>query len=343
VKLLTQGADDFTQIPSGEFDWVILNSVTQHFPSERYLFRVLDAAARALAPGGKIYIGDIRDLDLARALRFSIAVSRATPGTHAQDLRIQMLRMAELDQELQISPCYFLSLPDRLPAIQAVEIQLKREAADNEMSRFRYETILHTSPQPWISHRSRFVWDGAGSLQRLARELEARAPKLVHVCGAPNLRLASHLSALERFDAAPASADVLCHRDAISTLPLSVECRGLSPAALVRFGRSKGYDVELYAAENGDPARLDVVLRRRNSLGPRALPVQSATRCAQYQELINNPLRAKAIQRMSSELRTYLKRCMGAESGRALITIVDALPTSNSPTPDLRSARSTTA
>lgn len=48
--------------PPGFYDVVILNSVVQCFPSSRYLAQVLRGASRCLKPGGRVYLGDVRDL-----------------------------------------------------------------------------------------------------------------------------------------------------------------------------------------------------------------------------------------------------------------------------------------
>ncbi|RYD60744.1 MAG: amino acid adenylation domain-containing protein, partial [Verrucomicrobiaceae bacterium] len=60
VKLFHRPADDFSDIPDGKFDTVIINSVAQYFPDAAYLSRVLAGAAKALKPGGRIFLGDIQ-------------------------------------------------------------------------------------------------------------------------------------------------------------------------------------------------------------------------------------------------------------------------------------------
>ena len=45
---------------NGQFDLVIINSVIQYFPSSAYLDDVLTKATALIAPGGQIFLGDIR-------------------------------------------------------------------------------------------------------------------------------------------------------------------------------------------------------------------------------------------------------------------------------------------
>ena len=59
VRVLHRHAEDFSGI-DGPFDLVILNSVVQYFPSIDYLVHVLSGVARLLAPGGHVFVGDVR-------------------------------------------------------------------------------------------------------------------------------------------------------------------------------------------------------------------------------------------------------------------------------------------
>ena len=64
VRLRVQPADAADGLPQGHFDAVVLNSVVQYFPSAGYLLEVLAVAMRVLAPGGAVFIGDVRNLTL---------------------------------------------------------------------------------------------------------------------------------------------------------------------------------------------------------------------------------------------------------------------------------------
>ena len=81
VEFVEACADDVRAIEPGAFDAVVLNSVVQYFPSTDYLLQVLAAAMRLLAPGGTIFVGDVRNLRLHRTLapRHSHVARRADP------------------------------------------------------------------------------------------------------------------------------------------------------------------------------------------------------------------------------------------------------------------------
>jgi len=69
VTVQQRTADDFDGFEAGQFDAVILNSVVQYFPSASYLVRVLEGAAqRSINGRGTIFVGDVRNLLLLRAI-----------------------------------------------------------------------------------------------------------------------------------------------------------------------------------------------------------------------------------------------------------------------------------
>ncbi len=77
VELRCRPADDLSELPSGFFDTIVINSVIQYFPSIEYLTTVINGAMELLAPGGALFVGDVRNLRLARTFHTEIA---ACPG-----------------------------------------------------------------------------------------------------------------------------------------------------------------------------------------------------------------------------------------------------------------------
>ena len=82
VELRVGSALETESLPEGYFDTVVLNSVVQYFPGARYAVEVLRNAVRLLAPGGRIFIGDVRDLRHHRALRTAVELD-ALPAPEA--------------------------------------------------------------------------------------------------------------------------------------------------------------------------------------------------------------------------------------------------------------------
>ncbi|MCV7174712.1 class I SAM-dependent methyltransferase, partial [Mycolicibacterium sphagni] len=72
VRLWTQPAHVTGELPRAYFDTIIINSVVQYFPNAAYLAEVLDNAVELLAPGGAVFIGDIRNHTLQGAFQTGV-------------------------------------------------------------------------------------------------------------------------------------------------------------------------------------------------------------------------------------------------------------------------------
>jgi amino acid adenylation domain-containing protein len=143
VTLAVRSADQLDDLPHGGFDTIVLNSVVQYFPSFEYLKRVLQSAERLLAPGGRIFLGDLRDLRLNAAFATEVETVRneQQPITVGQ-LRQRIAQRLEHDEELQLDPRLFGHLAEYLPRLVTPSIRFKRGSYQNELNRYRYDAIL---------------------------------------------------------------------------------------------------------------------------------------------------------------------------------------------------------
>lgn len=196
VRLLCRRADDLSGIPQ-DFDTVVLNSVVQYFPNERYLERVLDSAWTTLAPGGRIVLGDIRR---ARSLRaFQVAVQRAKHGdVPPNQLRSAVEQALLLEKELVVDPEWFHRWAERVGAA-GVDVRLKTGSFHNELTRHRYEVVVHkpgrgSAARPRAVDRvPRLEWDG--QLDRLADRIHGLDAAAVRITGIPNARVVQEVAA----------------------------------------------------------------------------------------------------------------------------------------------------
>ncbi|GAA1945970.1 hypothetical protein GCM10009754_12290 [Amycolatopsis minnesotensis] len=141
VELRCRPADDLDGLPGGFFDTVVINSVIQYFPSAEYLAEVVTGAVELLAPGGALFVGDVRNLALLRRFHTAIQLGRGTP---ADRLESAVDRAVALEKELLLAPEFFTALADRLPGV-GVEIRTKHARHHNELSRYRYDVVFHRS------------------------------------------------------------------------------------------------------------------------------------------------------------------------------------------------------
>jgi natural product biosynthesis luciferase-like monooxygenase protein len=88
VTLVESPAHDLSTIPDSGFDVVVINSVIQYFPTAEYLKQVLRQALSKVAPGGALFIGDVRNLSLLDAFHTSVALARTSPWRSGAPARV---------------------------------------------------------------------------------------------------------------------------------------------------------------------------------------------------------------------------------------------------------------
>ncbi|MEH2266224.1 amino acid adenylation domain-containing protein [Nostoc sp.] len=199
VSLKASAANQFDGIETNAYDLVIMNSVIQYFPSLNYFLSVLEGAINAVTNQGSIFIGDVRNLHLLEAFHTAVEFHRAPDELSIKDLRQQIQKSIETEGELLIDPDLFIALKQRFPRISHLQIQLQRGSAQTEMSRFRYDVILHldridipvASPQclDWQSEELNL-----GTIEKI---LTTQQPDLLGIKNIPNARLTSEIKLLE--------------------------------------------------------------------------------------------------------------------------------------------------
>ncbi|WP_280365356.1 non-ribosomal peptide synthetase [Nocardia wallacei] len=146
VQLRVQPADVVDGLPERTFDTIVLNSVVQYFPNAGYLLDVIEKAVGLLAPGGALFIGDVRNHTLLDAFATGVELAKVPGTSSVAVVRDRIRREIAADQELLLAPEFFAGVAARVGDIGGVDIQLKRGRFDNELSRYRYEVVLYKAP-----------------------------------------------------------------------------------------------------------------------------------------------------------------------------------------------------
>lgn len=137
ISLLQCEAIEIGKTEMKNIDVVILNSVCQYFPGINYLRSVIEQSIQMLNTDGIIYLGDVMDLDKKRNLEESlIAYKMEHPDKNTKTDRTD---------ELFLKRDYFYHLGETLPQIVKVEVSDKIATIENELTRYRYDVILHVS------------------------------------------------------------------------------------------------------------------------------------------------------------------------------------------------------
>src|SRR5262249_31316491 len=143
VTLTHQTADELSILESEAYDTIVINSVIQYFPSVDYLVRVLEEAVRLVKTGGKNFFWGVRNRRLLDVLHTSVQIYNAQPSTPISEIRERADKESRQEKELVLDPALFLALKLHLARISRVEMQLKRGTSLNELTKFRYDVILH--------------------------------------------------------------------------------------------------------------------------------------------------------------------------------------------------------
>jgi len=327
VELDRRLADDWSGIEPRSFDLVVLNSVVQYFPSVDYLVRVLEGAVAAAAPGGAVFVGDVRSLPLLTIFHAAVELAQAPAERGAAELRSRVRRRFEDEEELVIDPALFAALARRVPGVRA-QIQLKRGRAANELTRFRYDAVLRldgAAADPSMDIPPPLDWRAAGlSLTALERRLAAEAPAVIAVAGIPNARLAVETAAAALLaEPAERTAGEL-RREAAA---LALAAGAVEPEDLWQLAERLGYSAVLsWPVDGGAGGSFDAVLRRGDAAGAGVALVPSPEPGRPWNEYANAPLAGNLARRLVPQLRRFLAAELPDFMVPSAIVLLDALP-----------------
>jgi SAM-dependent methyltransferase/acyl carrier protein len=257
VTVERRAAHELDDLADGQFDLVILNSVVQYFPGADYLTDVLAAAARVLAPGGSVFVGDVRAAGLRQLFHTSVQAFRSADDVSVGRLSDAVQRAMHDDEELLVDPVYFTRLASGGGRFAAAEIQPKLGDGDDEMTRYRYDVVLRTTS---VGPPVRPDWQRLPSpdLRALAEMLRAARTDVVGVRAIPNLRLAADMALL---DAVRSSVDDRQLRSLRRTRHRSDPATP-TPETVVRTAGGLGWHARVSWAGCADDGSFDAVFTR---------------------------------------------------------------------------------
>ncbi|TWT77108.1 Chondramide synthase cmdD [Posidoniimonas polymericola] len=314
VTLGQMTADQVGQLSGHTFDTIVCNSVAQYFPSGDYLRGVIRDAAELVAPGGRMFLGDFRNLRLHEALAASVEIARADARLSRRELLGRIEAQLRREEELLIDPDLFERLGDDLPRLSGVQIQLKPGDADNELTRFRYDVTLSFDEPPESVDPVRCQADLAAVAKALSKQ-----PAAVVVESAINPRVAADARVWGRLrdeSETQTTAELKQARHEHPSEPTPDQWRAL--------GAEHGYQTEVrWGAE---PDTIEV----RYTLPGKAVPPPNADSLCPLSRCTNEPMQQKLLARLAPELRAGLAESLPQYMLPSAFVVLDAFPqTSN--------------
>ncbi|MEH2041491.1 amino acid adenylation domain-containing protein [Nostoc sp.] len=323
VTLYQQMATDFEKVETAAFDAVILNSVVQYFPTIDYLISVLEGAVQATAPGGFIFIGDVRSLPLLQAFHASVQLYQAEPSLTCFELQQRIQRQIFQETELVIDPAFFTAIKQRFPQINHVQIQLMRGKHHNELTEFRYNVILHISAEI-VSNTGNYSvlnWSEDNLTVSAVRQLLIEnKPEILSIINVPNARLMSAIKTAEWLSDVEDFKTVGQIRKALQEL----ENFGVDPEDF--YALNLPYSVDITWSHSSTEGDYDVIFVRQDEVGKRTIFPHSTTLSRPWQSYGNNPLQTKAARKLVPQLQTYIAQKLPEYMMPSGFVVLESLP-----------------
>ncbi|MBO3461242.1 amino acid adenylation domain-containing protein [Aetokthonos hydrillicola Thurmond2011] len=331
VALLHRMADNFEGFEENSFNLVILNSVVQHFPNVDYLVQVLEKAVNVVAQGGYIFLGDVRCLPLLEAFHASVQLFQSPEWLPVEQLCQRIDKKIQLEDQLVIDPNFFVALKTRLPKISHVEVLLKRGHHHNELTKFRYDVIIHIGdsvvPSPidneWLNWKKENL-----TLQSLRSHLLQKEPDVICIRNVPNARIAQDFKIAEVLNQQKIQKTVGELRESFEIA--SNEELFVDPEDLWTLGKELSFSVYIGWSGADQPDTYDVAFVRNNNKAvshtirfPHSL---QANLDAQLSKYTNQPMLSKFGNSLTQDLRTYLEEKLPEYMCPSFFILIDSFP-----------------
>ncbi len=258
VQLQVGVATDIDAFAGQGFDLVVCNSVTQYFPGVDYQARVLKGALDAVAEGGRVIIGDVRDLSLQTEFHSAVLAVQCSDQP-LSDLSARVLRRIAEDREFVIDPRWFeQAVGDRADTV--LEVRPRRGRRHNEMTAFRFDVVIHCGATAEPVEISRWYdWTSDGMDSVALQTILASRPDSVGVRAVPNARTQHAIAAAAEIFASQPEMYGFGQRIAADGPQVAVE-----PEDIYALANEAGYQCHLSRLAAHPGGALDVALLRSN-------------------------------------------------------------------------------
>lgn len=310
VILMERDASDFRNIKDNYFDTVIINSVIQYFPDIEYFISVVKKAITSVKVGGRIFLGDLRNLSLQKAFYTSIELYNAEPSLELTKIKDNINKRIKFDSELVIDPHIFAQLKKQIPEISKVEILLKRGKYLNEMNCYRYDSIIHIgdSHEPY---KERLEWDWESekiTVEKIEELLKHDKPKQILIKYVKNKRIVTDILASNLIMSDVISGkveDLQEYIDNNGMLHISID-----PEEFWSLESRYNYDIDIYLSLKRPECFHVLITQKNNAISKLCLVEDLADNYndtfINWNKYSSNPLQALFNKKIIPDLKEYL-------------------------------------
>ncbi|KAM4054534.1 AMP-binding enzyme [Hirsutella rhossiliensis] len=316
---------------------VVLNSVVQYFPSQDYLFNVVQELVQ-LEGVQTLFLGDIRSLALFQEFLVARALHIAGDRASKDEIRRIMTDLERAESELLVDPAFFTALPSQLPQIEHVEILPKKMQATNELSAFRYAAVVHVKDQGQPQHQIREIsqkewidFKEQGLNRQSLLELIRRNPasSTVAVNNIPHSKSIFERHVIRSLN--NQGGEMLNDGNWLMSAHQEAQQNpSLSAVDLVELATQVGYRVEIsWAQQSSQSGGLDAIFHRvQPTDGSKRVmfrfPNDHQDRSSH--SLCSEPLRQQLRQKMQDQLHEMLRSRLPSYMVPRGVTILDKMP-----------------
>ncbi|WP_133054553.1 condensation domain-containing protein, partial [Niastella populi] len=136
VKLKPLAAHEISGLDEKDFDLIIINSVIQNFHGHNYFLKVIRMGIELLNEDGKIFIGDVMDINKKAAMLEDLEQFKLENWDKGYNTKI------DFSTDFFVAKGYFLDLIITEKDIVDVAISDKIRTIENELTKYRYDVIL---------------------------------------------------------------------------------------------------------------------------------------------------------------------------------------------------------
>lgn len=308
VRASVAPAADFSVLGDMIPDLVLIHSVAQYFPNMDYLVNVVRKATMHMR-NGCIFLGDIQGKNTLPIHHAADQAHRTGKAVQLGSLKKTIENRLRLEDELTIDPAFFYLLPQLIPQITAVDVQLRSGQFINEITKYHYDVWLYVN-EDWSIRKSSLTknWE---SLEATGQLLSSHPNEIITIKGIPNRRTAGDIAITKWLNELP---DVATVATLLNQAETTVTTGYSDPNDFWELGERYGFQSHVRWTSDGTDGTFEAVFvpaRFNRTLPPPPVELNAG---AQIEQFIRNPKEGNVelSREQIAQWKEHLKKALPA-------------------------------